>query len=73
MIQEALFYPCLEQGSDEWLELRSELGVTFSNLGTAYGIGYKSRQKYWRIKTGLERAEEMNDVMQFGIVSSLSF
>jgi hypothetical protein len=63
------FYPALEQGSDEWLRLREQLGCTFSNLGTAFGVGYESRAKYWRIKTQREKAESMNDVMQFGIVS----
>ena len=62
-----LNYPILEQGSDEWLELRKKQAATCSNFANAYGIGYKSRNAYMRLKLGIDKPDEMNEVMRFGI------
>lgn len=62
-----LDYPILAQGSDAWLELRKRQAATCSQFGNAFGVGYKSRSKYMRVKLGLDDADEMNEVMKFGI------
>ncbi len=67
MTEGRLDYPHLEQGSDEWLELRRQLGVTCSQIGNVVGVGYKSRAKYWREKTKREKPSPTNYRMAFGI------
>ena len=48
------------QGSQEWLDLRACHAATCSEYGTAIGVGYKSRQKYWRVKMGIDAADPCN-------------
>lgn len=56
----------MEQGSAAWLDLRARHAATCSEYGNALGIGYISRQKYMRIKLGMEQAEEANWMMLAG-------
>jgi hypothetical protein len=56
----------MAQGSAEWMLRRKKCASTCSEFGSALGIGYISRQKYMRIKLGLEAAEESNWMMQQG-------
>lgn len=48
------------QGSQEWLDLRKECAITWSQAANALGIGYDSKQKYMRRQLGLEPAFEGN-------------
>lgn len=56
----------LEQGGDEWKGVRSRCAVTCSNYAAACGVGYTSRKKLWRQRTGRESPDFKNDIMQFG-------
>lgn len=57
----------MKQGDDDWHRTRNNCAVTASRVGDAVGVGYSSRQKYWREKKGLEPKTEMNWRMQEGI------
>jgi hypothetical protein len=48
------------QGSQEWLDLRKQCAVTWSQAANALGIGYDSKQKYMRRQLGLEPPFEGN-------------
>ncbi len=50
----------MEQGSAEWLDLRSRHAITWSRAADALGIGYNSRTAYMKQKLGLTPAEEPN-------------
>ena len=56
----------MEQGSAAWLDLRARHAATCSEYGNALGVGYISRQKYMRIKLGLQKADEANWMMLAG-------
>lgn len=56
----------MAQGSAEWMLRRNKCASTCSEFGNALGVGYISRQKYMRIKLGLEQPEESNWMMQQG-------
>lgn len=57
----------MQQGDAEWLKVRDKCAVTGSRVGDAVGVGYNSRQKYWRQKKKLEPKTEMNWRMSEGI------
>lgn len=50
----------MKQGSEEWLELRSQHAITWSNAANALGIGYTSRIKYMKQKLGIDPPTESN-------------
>jgi len=56
----------MAQGSAEWMLKRKMCATTCSEFASALGIGYISRQKYMRIKLGLEEPEPSNWMMQQG-------
>lgn len=44
----------MKQGDAKWHETRDKCAVTASRVADAVGVGYNSRQKYWREKTNRE-------------------
>ncbi len=60
-------FPVLEQGSEDWLEVRKKMAATASKFATALGFGFQSRSAYMKEKLGLKRPAPSNDAMQFGI------
>lgn len=56
----------MRQGDAEWLAARAACAVTCSEIGTALGIGYRSRSQYMKEKLGLVPAPEVNWRMQQG-------
>ena len=57
----------MKQGDAAWHEQRNLSAVTGSRVGDAVGVGYNSRQKYWREKKGLDQQPPMNWRMREGI------
>lgn len=45
-------YTLLEQNTFDWEKARLDFDLTGSNMANAVGIGYSSKVKYWKIKTG---------------------
>ena len=56
----------MQQGDPAWHDLRSRHAITWSNAADALGIGYNSRQKFMRIKLGMQEADPPNWKMMEG-------
>ncbi len=56
----------MQQGSPEWLDLRSKHAITWSEAANALGIGYDSRQLYMKRKLGMVPEKECNWKMSEG-------
>ncbi len=50
----------MQQGSAEWLDLRSKCAITASEAASALGIGYDSRIAYMKRKLGTTPPKEPN-------------
>lgn len=61
-------FPCLEQGTQEWLDIRKLFYLTSSRFAAAIGLNpYCSRKKLWRQLMGKQDPDPVNDDMQFGM------
>lgn len=54
------------QGTTEWLDLRNQCAITWSEAANVLGLGYTSRYRYMEQKLGYEPPNELNEFMRNG-------
>jgi putative phage-type endonuclease len=63
------YYANIIPGSNEWKLARDQFDLNGSDVAAAVGVGFKSPQKLWREKKGIEEPENLdnNPIVQWGV------